>query len=490
MNACLSVFAGPVESRKRQGTLRARPFVLLLGVLWLSSLSPALASTEEPPPPSAEAVMPAAAVAPTAAGAATKSIAPAVPPSASVQSPQAAPAPAAATAPVVAKSPAPVASSSQQVASALWSAASTELPDAALSEAIKSSVRLLPGGPRAEAGQTVAAARRAVLELRCGDALASLQQASQRLLSELPLPDSRESLAEVHGLMLMCADRLNDQERATQAAAILRAVQVPLPSDVALILKRYPEQGAFGPPRPPVQVETDPPGAMVLRNLVPIGVTPVAVPGGNPLTDVLDIESPGMRKLRRPLDSNTQLVLALRPEDRLPVWVDRIAALPLGSDPQAALLSQLAETPLPADAIAGRKILVFGPKQRSGAPVAGEPLQARLFDLTTKQWLGPTGDVPSGAGTQQASQLVAMAQAGSAAATVRSVVAGAATPLADKQPASARNKNAMKDSGSKLPLSRVKWYTWVVAGGVVALIAGLLISEKVSDDKVTISASR
>jgi hypothetical protein len=73
---------------------------------------------------------------------------------------------------------------------------------------------------------------------------------------------------------------------------------------------------------------------------------------------------------------------------------------------------------------------------------------------------------------------------------VRSVVAGAATPLADKQPASARNKNAMKDSGSKLPLSRVKWYTWVVAGGVVALIAGLLISEKVSDDKVTISASR
>jgi hypothetical protein len=34
-----------------------------------------------------------------------------------------------------------------------------------------------------------------------------------------------------------------------------------------------------------------------------------------------------------------------------------------------------------------------------------------------------------------------------------------------------------------------KWYTWVAAAGVVALVAGLLIAEHVGDDKVTVTAS-
>jgi hypothetical protein len=39
------------------------------------------------------------------------------------------------------------------------------------------------------------------------------------------------------------------------------------------------------------------------------------------------------------------------------------------------------------------------------------------------------------------------------------------------------------------PFSNTKWYTWVVAGGVAALIAGLLIAEKVSPQTETITAT-
>jgi hypothetical protein len=34
-----------------------------------------------------------------------------------------------------------------------------------------------------------------------------------------------------------------------------------------------------------------------------------------------------------------------------------------------------------------------------------------------------------------------------------------------------------------------KWYTWVAAGGVVALIVTILVVQKVGDDSLTVSAS-
>ena len=144
------------------------------------------------------------------------------------------------------------------------------------------------------------------------------------MLAEVTLPEARPILSEAYGLMLVCADRLNDRERADKASAALTAMQAPLPSDVALVLARYSAAATvpFGPPRAPVRVETDPPGAVVARNLIPVGVSPISVAGGNPAFDVLDIELPGMRKLRRPLASGNELVLALRPEDRPGVLIE------------------------------------------------------------------------------------------------------------------------------------------------------------------------
>jgi len=34
-----------------------------------------------------------------------------------------------------------------------------------------------------------------------------------------------------------------------------------------------------------------------------------------------------------------------------------------------------------------------------------------------------------------------------------------------------------------------KWYTWVAAGGVVALVVGLLVAQNVGDDKLTVKSS-
>jgi hypothetical protein len=263
-------------------------------------------------------------------------------------------------------------------------------------------------------------------------------------------------------------------------------MQAPMPSDVALVLARYgaAAQVPFGPSRAPVRVETDPPGAVVARNLIPVGVTPVTVAGGNPAHDVLDVELVGMRKLRRPLGSGSELVLALRPEDRPGVLLDRAAQLPLGSDAQAAVLRQLAEAPLSASALPSRRVLMVGPKERAGTPIGEEPLIARIYDLDKKQWSVATSDVAIGPPAAQAGRMFALLTAASpppAPPSLSKTGAAVAAVVASAKPA--------PTTGSKLPFGKTKWYTWVIAGGVLALLAGILIADKVSTDKVTISAT-
>ena len=373
---------------------------------------------------------------------------------------------------------------------AVWSAAPGEPMPPALAQALAKQVAAAPSGALRAAGVAVGQARRAMMEMKCSEILPVLEQAADAVLAEVSLPEARPVLSEAYGLMLVCADRLNDRERADKAAAALTAMQAPVPSDVALVLARYAAaaQVPFGPPRAPVRVETDPPGAVVARNLIPVGVSPLIVAGGNPAFDVLDIELPGMRKLRRPLASGNELVLALRPEDRPGVLLDRAAQLPLGSDQQAAVLKQLADAPLAAGALPSRRVVMVGPKERTGTPIGGETLVARIYDLDRKQWSSGLGDVAIGPPASQASQIFALLSvAGPAAPPVaRPTKAGAAAAAVV---ASAARPAAAPTSGSKLPFGKTKWYTWVIAGGVLALLAGILIADKVSTDKVTISAS-
>jgi hypothetical protein len=194
-----------------------------------------------------------------------------------------------------------------------------------------------------------------------------------------------------------------------------------------------------------------------------------------------------MRKLRRPLGSGEQLVLALRPEDRPTVLTDQIAQRPVGSDEQEAALRRLAEAPLSPSSLPGRRLIVVGPRQRSGAPVAGEPLVARAYDLDHRAWLGPVAEIPIGEGGVQAQKLLALAPAAAVVAPGSAPLPPGVAAAVTKAPAPADKEKGK--TGSRLPFAKTKWYTWVVAGGVVALVAGLLIAEKVSTDKVVITAT-
>lgn len=365
------------------------------------------------------------------------------------------------------------------VAHALWAGEPTEAPAPALAQALSAQgLPILPGGARAAAGQALLAARRAFAEMRCSEALPSLGAAEERLLGEAAVEDSRPLIGELEALLLACADRVGDGPRAARAAARLLMTGAQVPPDVALTLRRYQQLLPFGPPPPPTTVETDPPGAQVIRDLIKIGAAPAVVPGGDPQVDMLDVELGGFRKVHKPLGSGERLSIGLRGEDRLGVLADAAAARPLGSDPQAeALMGLLA--PLRAGALRSSRIVVFAPRQRGGAAVAGERLQARVFDLGSRRWLGPVTEVAAGAPQQQAQALLGVANLKGAPPVVAQ---------APKGPRMAAPKSS--GSGFRLPFTRAKWYSWVIAGGVVALIAGLLIAERVGGDKVTIEATR
>lgn len=365
----------------------------------------------------------------------------------------------------------------------VWSGSPGEAPPAVLLQSLGSDFAVL-SGPLTAAARAVQKGRQALFEMRCGESLAPLETAIEQLASDVPIATARPQLGELYGLLLSCADRVNDAARAERATAALRALEVPVPPDLALILQRQPPpvEGKeavplFGPPRAPVLLETDPPGAAVLRNYVYLGATPLTVAGGRPERDRLDIEAKGMRKLRRPLESGTRLVLALRPEERAAILAEAASFYKLGSDEQGEALAALAQArDLPAAATS--LLLSVGPKQRSGTAVADEALLVRAYDLKQRKWVGATAEIAAGGAAAQAQalrELLGRTDTGAKA------VPGAA--LAKSPPADPKKK-------SWLPFAKTKWYNWVIAGGVAALIAGLLISERVTPEKVTITATK
>ncbi len=383
----------------------------------------------------------------------------------------------------------------------LWSAQARGGGSTELRQALAATLVDPDAGPLAAALTTLTAAKKALADLRCAEVLTPVAQSIEHLLSDHRLADTRPLLGELYSVLLQCADRLNQGTVARRASDALFALQAPVPPDVALVLARHQTPRRYGPPLPPVRVETDPPGAQVYRNLLPVGPTPAWVEGGeapaptyDPTvpaspTDFIDVELPGYRKLRRTLPVRGELVLALRPEDRPAILLEQAALLEPGSDAQAAVLRVLAEvvlagkTPSPL-----RQIVIVWPKERSGSAVSGEALLARVYDLDRRAWLAPTAEVGAGPANGQAQALTALLRGpdGSTPPGVASALAaGGAKPATGKDASS--SKEAPKKKGL---FGNTKWYTWVVAGGVVALIAGLLIAEKASPEKVTISATR
>ncbi|MBL8634561.1 MAG: hypothetical protein JNM40_15165 [Myxococcales bacterium] len=372
------------------------------------------------------------------------------------------------------------------LATAVWSAPPAEALPAPLGQATLGKLRFVEPGPIRQAAAQVVAGRAALVNLRCADSLPAMRKAAEALLDDVPSAVAQPMVRDLFGVLLLCADRIGDVPSAERAATVLSAQSEPLPTDLALIMPRYQHGTPFGPPRAPVRVESDPPGATVIRNTQVLGTAPLWVDGGRPDVDVLYVEQPGMRKVRRPLGSGETLFLSLRPEDRLPLLLDQVASLPLGSDAQAALLKELSASAAVATQLGG-KLLIFGPKVKEGAPVAGESLLARVYDLDRRDWLGPVSEVAIGNPAAQADALLALAAGTAAQAQVTSAPATASpAPKAVAAKAPADDK---KSSGWKLPFAKTKWYTWVVAGGVAALIGGLLIAERFSSEKITVTAT-
>jgi hypothetical protein len=381
----------------------------------------------------------------------------------------------------------------------LWSAQARSPLAAELRQALSATLVEPDAGALSEALATLSAAKKALSELRCAETLTPASQAIARLLSEHRIADTQPLLGDLYSVLLLCADRLNQGTAARKASDALFALGTPVPPDVALVLARHQTPRRYGPPLPPVRVESDPPGAQVRRNLLAVGPTPTWVEGGeepgptyDPTvpahpTDFIDVELEGYRKLHRSLPARGELVLSLRPEDRPQVLLEQAALKEPGSDAQAAILRALAEAVLAAKSPSTpRQIVVAWPKERAGTAVPGEALWARAYDLDQRAWLGPTAEIGSGPAPVQAQTLAGLLRRDEAATP-----AGVASALAGAKPATAKDAPAGKEAPKKKGLfGNTKWYTWVVAGGVVALIAGLLIAEKVSPEKVTISATR
>src|SRR5581483_3089785 len=100
-------------------------------------------------------------------------------------------------------------------------------------------------------------------------------------------------------------------------------------------------------------------------------------------------------------------------------------------------------------------------KARGGQAVAGEALYARVFDLGQRRWLTRLAEIAPDTSQKQAQHLIQLA-----------ALQLPGVPAAPGKPVAAAPKKAESSGwgGFKLPFTRTKWYSWVIAGGVVALI--------------------
>jgi hypothetical protein len=314
---------------------------------------------------------------------------------------------------------------------------------------------LVEGGPATQVEQLIARGDAAFAKLKFGDAAKLYVMAEQLLLNETPLVVAQRRLGAVERALLACFDQLNLPEEAARAAERL-GWTAGTNDDVVKLLERHLRDRHWQPALPPVQVTSLPEGAQVYRNLQPVGAAPLAVPGGDPGVDVLDVDLAGYQRFHVALPSGLPGPVALEAklvkEDRVGVLVDDLRAQ--APEPPAGQVATLGRR------VGATKVLVL-------APEGPAKLRARWVDVAKGGW-------GANAVSVDAAGQPAMDRLANYVAAAPVVVA-----KAPEKPAKAPEK----------PKSAWgKWYTWVAAGGVLVLIGTLLIVDRVGDDKLTVTA--
>jgi len=319
---------------------------------------------------------------------------------------------------------------------------------------------LAEGGASAKVTALLRAGESSLARAKLADAQGLLEAAETLLFAEVPFESMRGKLADVERALLLTYDQLGKGRDAARAAARLQMTP-GTNEELAALLARHGGGKVYGAALPPVEIVSQPAGAQVYRNLLPIGVTPLFVDGGAREIDFVDVETTGFRRAHVALGSGGRVELQLTREERLSVLVDRIRDQAPDAPPAevAALGKRVG---------AGRVLAIL--------PDGSRKVLARWLDVNQGKWSDATLRVDN------AGQ-VAMER-----------LAGYAAPA---EPNGGNGAGAQLAASPETPPTPVKkklgiwgrWYTWVAAGGVVALVVGLLVAQNVGDDKLTVTSS-
>jgi len=313
---------------------------------------------------------------------------------------------------------------------------------------------LVEGGPATRVQLLLRRAEASFVKLKYADAARDYEAAEQLLFDEVPLDVLRTSIGDVERNLLACYDQLGRGADAARAAERL-SWAAGSNEDMKRLVDRYWVPRSWEPARPPVTVESEPPGATVYRDLRELGAAPQTMPGGDPAVDVIDVEARGYRRAHRELRSGETVHVALVKEDRLGVLVDAIRAQSPDANPK--------DVAAVGRRVGARRVLVLlpdGPKKLLG----------RWLDVDKAAWAAESARVDAGGAA--AMEHLAMYAAPKEQA---------GPPLTVTAPPPEKKKSRLGAWG--------KWYTWVAAGAVVALVVGVLVASKVGDDSLTVTAS-
>ncbi len=311
---------------------------------------------------------------------------------------------------------------------------------------------LVTGGVGSEAIAAAARGDALFVKLKFAEAVKEYEKAEALILSSVPVAMKRQRLGAIERNLLVLYDQLGRHDDAARAVERL-SWTAGENDDLKPQILKYAQSRMYEPIHPAVKVTSQPEGAAVFRNLTSVGATPNEVAGGNPWVDIIDIESPGYRPIHLALPTghgSESVQVTLEIEDRLWAIVDQIRAR--APDAPAKEVADLGHR------LGAARVLVI----MSDGP---GKLLARVLEVNTAKWA--TDTFRSDAQGQPAMDKLAN-YAVPAPALVQ-VVPAKAPP---------KKKGAWG-----------KWYTWVAAAGVVALVGGLLIADHVGDDKVNVSAS-